>query len=169
MSDRTANPHPMDSLFARLALAYGHKWVRMWDGFRVSDVKDEWARRLAPFTTPVGLDAIEWVLDNKLPTEWPPTALEFAALVKAAMPAEVPARLTEVRTANPTRARDLLARLRAWAAPSRSCTAWAEALLARQQAGERLSLAQREAVHHLSRKTCLGMSTTVQGVADRGA
>jgi hypothetical protein len=149
----------MDRLFARLALAYGRRWVRAWEGIDPLQLKNEWAHRLAPYATPAGMRAITWVLDNALPTEWPPTSLQFVVLVKAAMPAEAPPlALPEDRKANPARARALMARLRSMLASMQSCNAWAEALLARQQAGEKLSMAQREAVRdYLARKACAGV------------
>jgi hypothetical protein len=166
MSEQT-KPSPVDRLFSRLQLAYGRKWLSMWDGIEDEGaVKEEWSRRLAPFANAEGAAAIAWVLDHALPTDWPPTSLEFVALVKGALPAKssVP-RLEATRTPAPERARAVQAQLaqslRAGQAVRQTT---AERLRELAESGQKLNLFQREML-----REALARQQLVPALADQGS
>jgi hypothetical protein len=125
-------------LWARLIAAYGVRFMAQYEGVPVADVKTDWAHRLARFHD--RRDVILWALDN-LP-DAPPNALAFARLCAQAPAPVVPA-LPEP-PADPERMRAELAKL----APVLSKPVqrtdgrdWARRLVARAEAGDRVSRA----------------------------
>jgi hypothetical protein len=135
----------VEELHARLAVRYGDKWSKMWEGFSLDDmavVRQDWANVLHNCTT----GGLLFALDN-LPVSWPPTAGEFLEIVRRkpvaneAQQAIAGPRLTpaeqqaELERLNTTREafeqRD----------PSSS---WIADLQARQARGERLTITQRD-------------------------
>jgi hypothetical protein len=65
----------IDGIWAKLAIAYGHRFLSVWEGLPQDVVKADWAERL--HGVPIG--KIEWALDN-LPAGKPPEAMEFRQL-----------------------------------------------------------------------------------------
>lgn len=67
----------VDRIFDQLSLIYGSFFRARWAGMDIADVKTNWAHELARF---VGRpDAIAYALAN-LPTDQPPTVLQFRAI-----------------------------------------------------------------------------------------
>ena len=58
----------MNRVFTRLALAYGARWKRMWEGLEEAAVRTAWAHELRDFAE--HLDRIAWALDH-LPASVP--------------------------------------------------------------------------------------------------
>ncbi len=125
----------IDRLFAALATRYGAAWARMWEGLEAEDVKADWSRVLG------GCDGetLRYALEH-LPDK-PPIATEFRAICRRAPTREAP-RLPGP-PANPQRVASLVARV-AGGPAGRDPKAWARDLKAREEAGERLTQAQRE-------------------------
>ena len=123
----------VDRLFLRLGATYGAEWERMWEGQPISAVKTAWAHELAGFAT--RLSDVAWALEN-LP-ERVPNVIAFRNLCRQS-PAQPVPRLPEP-PADPERVRAELAKLGTLTAtPSRSNTEWADIVLARAEAGEKV-------------------------------
>jgi hypothetical protein len=74
----------VEKIFTKLTLIYGRDFVGRWDGLKLSDVKTDWAHELQGFRNYP--EAIGYALQN-MPTNKPPTVLEFKAIArKAPMP-----------------------------------------------------------------------------------
>jgi hypothetical protein len=77
----------VESLFARLAVSYGHAFGNQYEGFDLAVVHADWARELAPFGRwdddgMVRSPAIDFALGN-LPAGRPVNALDFRQLCRA--------------------------------------------------------------------------------------
>lgn len=127
----------VDRLFERLGATYGNAWTRMWDGLPITDVKSAWAHELAGFSSQDGLRCLAWALEN-LP-ERCPNVIEFRNLARKAPMPEAP-RLPEPK-ADPERVKRELAKLGSIAGrrSDGDGRVWARRILARLEAGERLS------------------------------
>jgi hypothetical protein len=130
----------VDRLFARLSATYGRDFASKYEGLDQNAVKSSWAHELAGFTGQ--LDAIAWALEN-LP-ERAPNVIEFRALCRRAPTPEVPR--IEHSPAGKERIAAELAKLgpvirRRAPADRRD---WARRLIARHEAGERLTRAQMD-------------------------
>ena len=124
----------IDRLFQRLSATYGAAWVRQWADVPMADVKAAWAHELATFAQ--SLHRIAWALEN-LPPKCP-NAIEFKALCRQAPAPETP-RLPEPK-ADPARVRAELAKLGArQPGELQDPKDWARRILARHEAGEKLS------------------------------
>lgn len=129
----------VDRIFDKLTLTYGQSFLRRWQDIDLNAVKSDWAHELAGFAQHPR--AIAWALQN-LPTEKPPTVLEFRALARRVPAEEVPR--IEHAPASPERVAAELAKL----GPARRVRSmggfgnrdWAHALLERHKAGARISL-----------------------------
>lgn len=137
----------IEGLWTRLIAAYGVRFLDQYEGLPIADVKTDWAARLSVFSE--RLDAVAWALHN-LPVQ-PVNAIAFAALCRQAPAPIVPA--LPLPPANPERMRAELAKLQ----PVLSKPVcgdgrdWARRIVARVQAGERVSLvAQRAAASALA-------------------
>ncbi len=100
-------PTAIDRIFERLTGVYGRRFLDLYDGMPMDEVKVAWSRELANYATPKGLQAIRWGLNN-LP-EQPPTAVQFRLLCRNA-PTVEPPRLKDPAP-NPQRVAAELARL----------------------------------------------------------
>jgi hypothetical protein len=130
----------VDRIFAKMAVTYGNAWVRMWEGVDVDAVKADWASSLGfYFGRP---SAIAWGLEH-LPADKPPTVLQFRELCRS-MPDEPPKRIETSKAADPAKVAEAMKRLRKSSVQRTSAREWAYALKARDEAGERLSILQRE-------------------------
>lgn len=67
----------VDRIFDKLTVAYGHEFLRRWEGLDQALVKADWAHELAGFEAMPY--AIKHGLEN-LPMDKPPTARSFRAL-----------------------------------------------------------------------------------------
>jgi len=91
----------VDDIFAKLSLAYGHRFLSIWDGFPLEDVKADWAKELDAFVDKP--EAIAYGLDN-LPAGRPPDVFEFRTICRrrpeparqASLPDMAPRRIPEV-------------------------------------------------------------------------
>lgn len=130
----------IDRLFERLAATYGAAWDRSLGATPVCDVKTVWAHELAGYGD--RLADVAWALEN-LP-ERCPNVIEFRNLCRRAPAPEVP-RLPEPK-ADPERVRAEFAKLAdlrdSMAATAKSGVRnveWAHRILARRDAGEKIS------------------------------
>lgn len=149
-----------DHLFARLSVRYGAQWLRLWEGLDIKDVKADWSRTLSGFT---GTD-IAHALEH-LPPDRPPTAGQFRELCRRA-PGPTLARLEAPKTLPAGPVADALRGFRPGGG-SVNPRAWAERLQQREAAGERLSMAQREAWRQAARPggSDAVLEDTLRGVA----
>lgn len=128
----------VDRLFARLAATYGREWVQRWEGLDDKAVKALWGHELEPWGQ--RLEAIAWALEN-LP-ERAPNAVQFRNLCRQApAPAEA---LSALPPPNPERMKQEMAKLghSPGKAPQRESgyhKAWAHRIVARHQAGEKIT------------------------------
>lgn len=140
----------VDRIFDKLTLVYGQQFLRRWADIDLNAVKSDWAHELSGFQQHPR--AISWALQN-LPPDKAPTVLEFKFLARRAPPEELP-RLEQPK-ADPERVAAELAKLAPVLAapPVRANTDWAKRIVARAEAGERLSpLTLRMAREALARK-----------------
>jgi hypothetical protein len=131
----TPDSSRIDSLFARMLVRYGHAFLRRWDGLQLADVKDDWARVLEH----VPDDMVDFALDN-LP-EQPPIATQFRDLCARRPAPEVPQLPSP--SASPAFVQQVLSGVSRGS--SGDPKGWARKLRWREQRGERLTLAQRDA------------------------
>lgn len=139
----------VDAIFAKLALAYGHRFLSIWDGLPIEQVKADWAHELDGMSDA----AILYGLTN-LPAGRPPDVFAFREVCRR-MPA--PARqasLPDMR-AKP-KPKEIVQRIteilkpRAHAEPER--VRWARRYIERFGGdGQRLSFNQRETMAHARR------------------
>lgn len=130
----------IDSLFAHLAAIYGARFTNQWPPGAVDSVRDEWAKILAPFENKP--EAMQYALDN-LPSDHVPMVLEIRDLCRQQAKPVSRRRLPAMTEEERAHALDIL---KAWDKPGRQdARDWARKLRAREMAGERLTLFQRNA------------------------
>lgn len=100
-----ASRESVDELFARLAASYGSQWLAKWDGMDMDKVASVWQDELGGFK----FRHIKYALEN-LPTDHPPTAMQFRALCKLAPDPAV--KFLPEPKADPARVAEVLAPLR---------------------------------------------------------
>jgi hypothetical protein len=126
----------VERIFTKLVLVYGQAFLVRWRDIDIAMVKTDWTHELSGFDrTP---HRIAFALAN-LP-EKPPSVIEFKALCRSA-PA-LPAPALEAPPANPERMAQELAKLAPMLAETPGPVddkAWARKILARVQAGERVT------------------------------
>lgn len=76
----------VELLFERLAVRYGHDFLRRWEGLDMAAVKADWAAELSGFSG----DDITYALRH-MPAERPPTCAQFRDLCRKAPRKEAPA------------------------------------------------------------------------------
>lgn len=128
----------IDQIFAQLHIVWGRNFLAQYEGQDLTVIKANWARTLA------GLDrrphAIAYAIENLPPKQM--NALEFRDLCRRA-PDPVQPRLPPPAI-DKARAREALRMARQALAGGADPLEWARKLQARERAGERLTLAQRE-------------------------
>jgi hypothetical protein len=126
----------VDRIFDKLTLVYGQAFLRRWSDIDINAVKSDWAHELAGFAQHPR--AIAYALDN-LPADKPPTVLEFRAMARRAPPADVPK--LDAPKANPERVATELAKLAPVLKKRQSVDGkdWARRIIARHEAGEKLT------------------------------
>lgn len=126
----------VDRIFEKLTLTYGQSFLRRWSDIDLNAVKSDWAHELSGFEAHP--KAIAWALQN-LPTDSPPTVLQFKFLARRAPPDELP-RL-EAPKADPERVAEELAKLAPVIAKpfSRPNKDWAHVIVAKHESGARVS------------------------------
>jgi hypothetical protein len=131
----------VDRIFEKLTLVYGQAFLRRWEQLDIDKVKADWGKELAGFLH--NPDALAFAMQNLPPDAPPPTVLQFRHLAAQAPRKAAASTLPAPPPANPERMRAELAKLKR---PDGEFDpkAWAWKLRAREQAGERLTLAQRE-------------------------
>lgn len=139
----------VDRIFDKLTLVYGQDFLRRWADIDLNAVKSDWAHELSGFQQ--APRAIAWALQN-LPAGKAPTVLEFKFLARRSPPEELPK--LDRPPADPDRVAAELAKLEPLKEKVlRSNTDWAERIVARANAGERISpLPLRMAREALGRK-----------------
>ena len=95
----------VERLFEQMTLVYGHKFLRQWEGVDMNLVKMHWAEKLSGFD---GKD-LSYALQN-LPSDWPPTVLQFRDLCRNA-PREM--QMLPPPEANPEFVRSVMSQLAA--------------------------------------------------------
>lgn len=131
----------IDRVFARLTAAYGRQFLDLYADLSPQDVKTAWAHELEDFGTPGGMKRIAMALDN-LPDK-APNAPAFRNLCRQMRVPDAPA--LPMPAANPERMKAELAKLghieKAKRMPNGVIDhkAWAKALKARDEAGEKLN------------------------------
>ena len=96
----------VDRIFTKLTVRYGVAFTRQYEGVDTADVKADWAEVLGGFSA----DAIGYAL-RFLPTERPPTALQFREICRRAPAPEAPPQL-EGPKPDPARLAELMQRMR---------------------------------------------------------
>lgn len=128
-------PSPwVDRIFDKLTLVYGQSFLRRWADIDLAAVKADWAHELGWYAQQPS--AIAWALQN-LPTERPPTVLEFRALARKA-PVEPAPRLEEPK-ADPERIAAELSKITpVLQRKGDDGKDWARLLVERDNAGEKV-------------------------------
>ena len=129
----------IDDLFKVLMAEYGNRFVRLYDGHDMAEVKARWTEKLD------GLKPhhIAYALRH-LPESTPPTAGEFLKLCLLAPPA--PVRALPAPKPDRRRLREEFAKLRDVLSSERDPRAWIHRLEERRQRGERLTETQMRAL-----------------------
>lgn len=130
-------PAWVERLFGHLAVRYGSRWLLMWEGIDMLAVKADWAQELAGFQNHP--QALRHALET-LPPDSPPNAAQFRALcLRAPEPAAK-------QLPPPSTNRDAVERILAAVQRPKQVGGreWAYRLRDREQAGERLTLVQRQ-------------------------
>lgn len=128
----------VESLFARLSATYGNRFSRMWEAVDAEAVKSVWAETLGS----IDPKSVRHALDN-LPPTYPPTVMEFRALCLSS-PVLAPLPMLTADPIAPAEAARIAKAAKSALAMDGSPTAWADRLRAREEAGERLTQAQRD-------------------------
>lgn len=132
-----ASRESVDELFARLAASYGSQWLAKWDGMDMDKVAQVWQDELGGFK----FRHIKYALEN-LPTDHPPTAMQFRALCRQAPEPAVRMLRDPERRPDPARIAEAIAKI--GRGGSRHPMACAMELRNRELAGEKLNPAQRK-------------------------
>lgn len=127
----------VDKLFQKLALIYGVDVAKRYAGLDPAAVKREWANTLAPFKNRP--EAIKFALDH-LPSDRPPTMLQFRDLCRQCPPPDNPA-LTAPKASKEVVNKEM-AKLVAEVFNPKDPLLWARKLKARHDKGEPLSAIQ---------------------------
>ena len=133
-------PRWIDAIHTRLLTRFGSKWIAANAGVDERLVKEDWLRELSGF----GGVAIRHALDN-LPVSFPPTLGEFKALcLRAPLPQY---KQLEAPKADKAKVDAALAQMGKLKRPGEDIgpRAWARRLKAREEQGDRLTRAQRDA------------------------
>lgn len=137
----------VDRIFDKLTVTYGHQFLGRWSGLDMGTVKADWGRELSRFQQ--NPRAIGYALEN-LPANDPPTVLQFRALCGQSIRDERQALPDESRPPpDLERLRAELARLRAKSGGDHPLM-WVDRLLQRQENGEVMSPAQRDALKRMA-------------------
>lgn len=126
----------IDAIFAKLAVRYGAVWLRQWDGLDMALVKSDWANELSGFANNLG--PLRYALRN-LP-ERCPNVSQFRALANSCPPpafVRLPAPKASERVVAEQIAKQV-GLMRA-IAPKTDGKDWARTLIARHEAGEKVS------------------------------
>ena len=124
-----------DRIFTKLTLAYGRDFISRWEGIELNDVKSDWSHELSGFEAHP--ESIAYALAN-LPQK-PPSVIEFRSIARRAPQIDAP-RL-EAPKADPAKVAAEIAKqtgLREALAPKQNQKEWAQRILAREQAGEKI-------------------------------
>lgn len=133
----------VDIIFARMATVYGSRFTGQWPSADLAEVKTGWSRELREFA---GNDAaIAYALEH-LPSVTPPTVLELRDMARAYVRATTVTARERYAPVTPEERERALAILATVRRPEKQDPkAWAHRLRARELAGERLTLFQRNA------------------------
>lgn len=132
----------VDEIFARCTMRYGRDFLARWAGLKLHVVKADWCRVLEGLEREERRYALDYALDN-LPTE-PPRADQFKALVNRA-PDPRDTLLLNAPPPNPKAVAAAMAKAsRAIAKPVGDLLSRHREHMAREIAGERIPMAQRD-------------------------
>lgn len=129
----------VEKIFMKLSVAYGRDFLGRWEGLELSLVKADWAHELSGYVDHPY--ALAYALDNMTASK-PPTAKEFRAICNAC-PAP---KLTALEAPAVKPSSEVMEKVSAVAANCHSIHPrdWARKLKAREEAGDKLTRAQRE-------------------------
>jgi hypothetical protein len=138
----------VDHIFAKLTLTYGQRFMGLYAGLDIADVKADWGRVLSAFQQ--NRAALSFGLEN-LPADQPPTALQFRAICGRRPDAPVqrlpaPECSAEAKSQGVAALRHLMGKLgkRRFGFEGDG-VAWALRLQQREQGGDNLTPFQRDA------------------------
>jgi hypothetical protein len=129
----------VDELFARLSVRYGAAFMRQYADLDAAAVKADWGRVMSG----VSADGVTYGLEN-LPIEKPLNAMQFRALCGSAPRTDERLKLAAPVAKPSPEVLAKVSRIGATAFQS-DPLAWARSLQRREQQGERLTRAQRDA------------------------
>lgn len=133
----------VERLHTRLLVRYGGRWLKLWEHVADEDwpvQRQDWANELAD----ISAAQIEWAMQH-LPA-MPPNASEFKALcLTKPYRQQTPLLDNTPLEADPTRTRALLEQAHQAMKNKPKGVEWAEALRAREEAGEQLTDMQQKA------------------------
>jgi hypothetical protein len=127
----------IDRLFDRLAATYGRAWDVNLGQAPLADIKTVWMHELGRYEN--SLRRLAWALDN-LPAAVP-NAIVFRQLCAQAPDIDAP--MLPSPAADPALVAAALAQIPKTFTSNRDPKAWAKRLQAREQAGEKLGMAQK--------------------------
>jgi len=138
----------ISKIFEHMAGLYGSKFADLWNGSNMETVQRLWAEKLGGFKTMPG--AIKEALDALDSKPWPPTLPEFIALCREAghrHSAPVQSLGYTPTAEEQAKAAEIIAKAadRMTKTDTRDHKLWAKRLKERHEAGEALSIIQRNA------------------------
>lgn len=98
----------LDRVFMKLTLAYGHDFLRRWEGLDMELVKQDWIHTLGGFLR--SREALTYAVEH-LPPGQPPTALQFRALCNARPTTSQPLLPAPEFKAEPERVQAIMAKI----------------------------------------------------------
>jgi hypothetical protein len=126
----------VDHIFSALAVAYGPAFTRSLGEAPSAEIKTFWGYQISDFThSKAAKRAIVWALQNLPPKV--PNAIEFKNLCRNA-PSKAPVMLP-APAVNPEIAAKVLGGLKASTLPKVDHKAWAHRIIARHEAGQKIS------------------------------
>lgn len=134
-------PNPwVERIFLKLSVTYGQAFLRQYDGVDMADVKANWGHELSGFQQHP--DAIRYGLEN-LPPDRSPSVLQFKEICRRT-PSHQPIKALPLPPVNPVMVEKVKT---AFKRPDGRTDSrdWATKLKEREEAGEILTLAQRNA------------------------
>ena len=127
-------PHDwVNSIFDKLTLVYGQAFLRRWQDLDMGKVKADWAHELAALER--SPKSIAYALQN-LPTEKPPTVLEFRKIAWAMPAADMPQ--IERNRASPEAIAKAMQGVTGTRGSGGDMKDWARKILARHAQGDRV-------------------------------
>lgn len=126
----------IDAIFEKLAVRYGHDWLRQWDGVDMAFVKADWAEELDGYAN--NLEPLRYALRH-LPERCPANVGQLKKIANLCPPPvfkALPAPKATEAVVSAQMAKQL--ELKQALAPKADEKGWARTLLSRSEAGEKI-------------------------------